>query len=265
MKIGIYGDSYASANSPSAVKWYELLAKKLENVPTTTIKRKWWQLAPSVETPKQENTLSIYSLAGSSLFYTYQQFVSTCQNQDLNIVMVTGPGRYTKKLKLPSVQTEMVVTGEAHLDSVLEMFATRLSPSDRNRVAYLRGWFKSVDDDFCNTAADLMIDKMKSIHSNTIFYPCFSDSFSIERFKQEGLRQQLHHAHQMWHRQLELLGKDANTFGEQESENMCGHTGPEFNEYFADVLYKKITTGNWDHSKFFDVTLTHPYNYYYKT
>lgn len=267
MKIGIYGDSYASSNSKYAVKWYELLAEKLKGYNISSpAKKSFWNRFKKTPAPQEEqHSLEIYSLAASSLFYTYNQFVDTHHKQDLNIVMVTSLDRYTKEITLASVKNKHAITSEPQIDSLLKIYEGQLSPSDRNKLVYLRGWFKSVDTRYNRVAHDLMLAKMESLHPNTIFYPCFVDSLiTPERYKAHGLEEGVHFAHSFWMRQLELLGQDMDGFSLGETQNMCGHMGPEFNEFFANLLYKRITTGKWDHSGMLDIELTHPPGFYYK-
>lgn len=268
MNIGIYGDSYASANSPQAVKWYELLAKKLETGGPVHQKKSWlsWFKKPKNETfdASTNVNVNVYSFAGSSLFYSYNKFKENCKKNDLNIVMATGPSRYTKSLYLTSTKLTHVITSEPQIDSVINMYGSKLTPADKNRLIFLRGWFKSLDYEYCSEMQELMLQKMESMHNNTIFYPCFSDSFSKERFEKYKLDSEKHQAHTMWHRQLELLNIPMDNFSTQETSNLCGHLGPEFNEYFASVLYKKIKTGEWDHSGLSDVKLQHSLPFYYQ-
>jgi hypothetical protein len=69
--------------------------------------------------------------------------------------------------------------------------------------------------------------------------------------------------HSLWFRQCELLGIDPNTFTALEKETLCGHLTEEFNIFFANMVYKKIQTGKWDHSGFLDVTIKKPRKFYY--
>ena len=112
--------------------------------------------------------------------------------------------------------------------------------------------------------AIIYLEKIEKLHSNTLYYPCFADSFSKERFKSYELDQNFNVMHTMWHRQLELLGLSSDSIGLAETNNLCGHLGPEFNEFFAEMLYKRIQTGKWDHSGLLDITLTKPLEFYYK-
>lgn len=261
MKIGIYGDSYASSNSVHAVKWFELLAAKLrEGQP---VKKPWWSFfSNTVENKPQEVEIKSYAKAGSSFFYTYKQFLKSHNNQDLNIVLVTGSGRYPHVVKIEN--REFVITTEEHVEQIVKLLNGKISVSDMRKLADVKAWFRASAGDFNITMQELMLTKIEALHDNTIFYPCFSDSFDKERFAKYGLDQQFNVMHTMWHRQLELLGLPNYGIEAPESENMCGHLGPEFNEFFAEMLYKRITTGKWDHNGLLDVTLKNPLNFYYK-
>lgn len=267
MRIGVYGDSYASSNSDYAVKWYEVLAEKLQGVNLTKkqTKRPWYSLFKKnskIESKGEKHTVHNYAFAGSSFFYTYQKFMDTCDENDLNIVLVTDPSRYTKFVTLTSIKFNHVVTGEAHIDGIINIYSGKLTPKDRNTLVYLRGWFKSADYKYQSEAQDAMLDRMEERHSNTIIYPCFADSFRPSRLEKHGLSD-LTHMHVMWIRQIELLNHDPNTFSKSETGNLCGHLGPEFNEFFANVVYKRIITGEWNHDGLFDVKLTKPFDYYF--
>jgi len=269
MNVGIYGDSYASANSPQAVKWFELLAEKLENDKTPAPKNSLFSFFKK-EKKTEKNffgekiNLNIYSWAGSSFYYTYKKFLENYKSNDLNIVLVTNPGRYTKKLDLTKSKFKQVITTEPHIDQVIQTFAPELTPVDKNKLIFLKGWFKSQDYEYVTDMHELMIQKMESLDESTIFYPCFSDSLSQERSKKYGLDVQTEHMHVYFHRQMELLNLPMTDFAAPETENLCGHLGPEFNEFFANVLYKRIKTGKWDHSGMLDVKLNKSLLFYYQ-
>lgn len=261
MKIGIYGDSYAYATTTNPVKWFELLAEKLEN--NEPVKKSWWPFFKKKESKPittEKNQVSVYSKGGSSLFYTYQQFVKTNAEHDLNIVLVTGANRYPKTLRINGY--DYVFTTESHIESLVKTIKT-LSVTDMKALADVKAWFRASHSEFNVEMQELMLQKMETLHDNTIFYPCFSDSFTKERCEKMGLEHGVNEMHTLWYRQLELLGLSSDA-PLDESENICGHLGPEFNEFFAEVLYKRIKTGKWDHSGLLDVTLKNPKEFYYK-
>lgn len=261
MKIGIYGDSYASANSKEAVKWFELLADKLKT--GQPIKKPWWKLfGKEIDIKPVDIELTIYSRAGSSFFYTYQKFLQHHADNDLNIVLATGSGRYPHVV---SVQNrDFVITSEPHVEQIVKMLDGKITVSDMRKLADVKAWFRASKGEFNITMQELMLEKIEKLHSNTLYYPCFADSFSKERFKSYELDQNFNVMHTMWHRQLELLGLSSDSIGLAETNNLCGHLGPEFNEFFAEMLYKRIQTGKWDHSGLLDITLTKPLEFYYK-
>jgi len=261
MKIGIYGDSYASANSTHAVKWFDLLAEKLRN--GQEVKKPWWSFwSKKTEPAPGKVELTSYAKAGSSFFYTYQKFLKTHNEQDLNIVLVTGSGRYPHVVKIE--QREFVITTEDHVEEIVRMLNGKISTSDLRKLADVKAWFRASAGEFNLAMQELMLTKLESLHNNTLFYPCFADSFAKERFERYGLDQQFNVMHTLWHRQLELLGLPSVGMSAPETGNLCGHLGPEFNEFFAEVLYKRITTGKWNHTGFLDVTLQNPLDFYYK-
>lgn len=269
MKIGIYGDSYAAANHPDATKWYEVLAKKIEEDKPVEIKKSFFNFfKKSSEQGKikfgEKVELNVYSWAGSSFYYTYNAFKKNYSKNDLNIVLVTNPGRYSKHLLLTSTKLSHVITSEPQIDSLMNLYSGQLTPVDKNKLIFLRGWFKSQDYDYVNDMQELMMSHMESLDNHVLFYPCFSDSMQPERCKKLNIDIEKNHMHMFWHRQLELLNLTHSNFEQAETTNMCGHLGPEFNEFFANILFKKLKTEEWDHSGFLDVTLKHSLPFYYK-
>lgn len=273
MKIGIYGDSYAASNSPNATKWFELVAEKLEkDVDNKPQKKSLFSFFKKKNNflydvkYGEKNSLVLHSRAASSFFYTYNKFLQTHHEQDLNIVLVTTPTRYTKTVNLTSVKFNHVITSEQHIDSLMNLYANKLTPGDKNKLIYLRGWFKSIDEDYHNEATDLMLEKMENLNKNTIFFPSFPCALiSKEREHRHGLDRDKHFMHSFWIRQLELLNiKQSNDFNAPETENLCGHLGPEFNEFFANMVVNKIKTGKWNSDGLLDVKLQHSLPFYYK-
>ena len=137
------------------------------------------------------------------------------------------------------------------------------TPSDLEVLNNLRGWFESYHEEYEYDMIDFMLDKIESYNDNTIIIPCFENSFTKKRFDKYNLDPDLHPLHNIWHRQLDLLGIDPEGRVLAETEIMCGHLSPEWNVFLADLLYTRITTGKWDYSGFYDVKMKYPANYYY--
>ena len=236
MNIGIYGDSFAQANHPDlAICWYKLLAERLDGVCYN------------------------YGKPGSSVYFSYKEFIKSCNRYDLNIFLVSRPGRFPEEIILSNKRTYYI----SSLDNLTRLKNNvKLSEDDEFTLNNLTGWFNSPHSSFDNDMADLMIDKIETLHDNTIIVPCFKNSFRPDRYIKYKLNANTNTMHSMMIRQFDLLGIDQQIMP-IETEIICGHLGPEWNKFFAQVLYTKIITGNWDYTGFYDVKMEHPINYYY--
>lgn len=246
MKIGIYGDSYTTCHGlyDEPTNWYNKLASLLSDI----------------NGPIQINH---HGRAGSSLYYTYRKFFDTYHENDLNVVLATGPSRYPHVVELSVPGNARSFTCKEHVQSCFTDLAHMLTSDDIAKLNSIIGWFDaSTDERYFQDLSELMIDKLMTV-PNTIVYPCFPDSFSAEQFKKQQLDKDIHFMHSMWYRQCELLNIDPNNFIALEKEPLCGHLSIEFNVFFAHMLFKRIQTGKWDHMGFFDVTVKHPRKFYY--
>jgi hypothetical protein len=177
--------------------------------------------------------------------------------------LVTGSGRFPYPVELSVPGNTQHFTSKDHVTSTIESLKHVIDDNDLVNLNNVIGWFEaSTNERYFKDVAELMVDKISAL-SNTVLYPCFSDSFNTQQFKEHGLDKDIHYMHSMWFRQCELLDIDPNTFTAQEKEPLCGHLSIEFNMFFANMLFKRIQTGKWDHSGFFDVTIKHPRKFYY--
>lgn len=247
MKIGIYGDSYTTSHGfhDLPTNWYNKLATLLNDTRGVT-------------------TINHYGKGGSSLYYSYRNFFDTQHENDLNIVLITGPGRHPFTVEFDTPGNSRTFTSKAHVESTIVDMAHMLTSNDIVKLKNVIGWFDaSTDERYFKDVAELMVDKI-SATPNTIIYPCFSDSLTHEQFKQQNLDKHMNFMHSLWFRQCELLDIDPNTFTAVEKPTLCGHLSREFNEFFAHLLFKKIHTGKWDHAGFLDVTIKDPRKFYYE-
>lgn len=247
MKIGIYGDSYTTSHGDfyRSSNWYnelsELIAKD-QHVPVN---------------------INHHGRAGSSVYYTYRKLLDTYHENDLNIVLLTGPGRFPFTVELSVPGNSQTFTCKEQVHGCIQLLNNILTEDDIKKLNNVISWFDASDDHrYFTDVSDLMTDKIESI-PNTIVYPCFSDSFTPERFSKYGLDRDIHYMHSLWFRQLELLDIEVNDFTAQETENLCGHLVPEFNLFFANMVFKRIKTGKWDISGFLDVKINGPRKLYY--
>ena len=247
MKIGIYGDSYTVSHGDfyRPTNWYNKLASLLSEIHGTT-------------------TINHYGLAGSSVYYTYRKFLDTHHENDLNIVLLTGPGRFPHTVELSVPGNSQVFTCKEQVQGCIEHLNDMLTEDDLVNLNNVISWFDASKEGhrYFVDMSDLMTDKIENT-PNTIIYPCFSDSFTNKRFANHKLDKDMHYMHSLWFRQLELLDIEVDNFTAQETEHLCGHLVPEFNVFFANMLYKRIKTGKWDISGFLDVKINGSRNIYY--
>jgi hypothetical protein len=236
MNIGIYGDSFAEFNdSCPNFHWSVKLSKKFDNCH-----------------PEH------YGEPGSSIFYSYQKFLKKYKKQDLIIFMVTDPCRFTTKI---NVNDEPVWINYLNTLDHYEKEHSDLSKTDIAMLTNLRGWFLSSDHEFLKTVSELMLSHMHMLHDNIIFFPCFSESFDCAKYNFP--KDQCMYNYVLRARTLLNLPTENWDMKTEVSKNIAQHLTPEFNDFVAEVLYNKITTGVWDFSKLENVKLQHTKEQYY--
>jgi len=241
MNIGIYGDSFAEYNPfGHNNQWPVILGKKFA-----------------------DSNITNYAISGSSVYYSYKQFLNNYHKHDINIFLVTNPYRYTK----PFIDTRReILLGSLHgVESYKKQNIKKLSSIDIKILDDMIGWYIASDIDFLNTASELMINNVLTLDSKVILFPCFLESFTDAQYKNYGL----HKEHVMNNyvkriRTLLNLNVEFNTWTSEVPTVMAQHLTPEFNEFVADFMHKKITEGIWDFSNFENIKLEHPSEYYYK-
>jgi hypothetical protein len=136
-----------------------------------------------------------------------------------------------------------------------------LSKTDIAMLNNLRGWFLSSDHEFLKTVSELMLSHMHMLHDNIIFFPCFSESFDCAKYNFP--KDQCMYNYVLRARTLLNLPTENWDMKTEVSKNIAQHLTPEFNDFVAEVLYNKITTGVWDFSKLENVKLQHTKEQYY--
>jgi hypothetical protein len=163
MKIAIYGDSFGIF--------------ELKNFPGDDVDRgKGW-----VELFPQDWSVTNYCQAGSSIFYSYKNYLQYGKNYDKNIFLITEPSRIT----LPVDQLELLAPGfkdrnNSHMNfnTLRQLLQTSVDDVPAIRKIYESAYdyytfIKNDETVYCNTYAmlkDLISNK------NTILIPCFETS-----------------------------------------------------------------------------------------
>jgi hypothetical protein len=243
MKIGIYGDSFAAHNGLGVDhQWPIILGKNITG-----------------------SNITNYAKSSTSVYYSYKQFLNNYHKHDINIFLVTNPYRYTKPIIETHSNKEIFFGTLNGVEDYKKRNIKNLSSIDIKVLNDLIGWFLSSDGEFLSTASELMINQLLTLDSKVILFPCFEESFTDSQYKKYGISKE-HVMHNYVKRIITLLNitPEFNTWTTEVPSTMAQHLTPEFNEFVADCMYKKIITGIWDFSNFKNIKLEHPREYYYK-
>lgn len=256
MKIGIYGDSYADTpDRTKSTNWFNILSKLIfDDKP----------LLNNLTKDSSKITIDNFGKGGSSLYFSYKNFLETSTDYDLVIFLVTEPHRYPIAFKPANINQTFYITSIPHVDQLIESLSSLLNESEKQFLIDLRGWFAASDQEYNRDMSSIILDNIETLHSKLIMYPCFTESFTSNRYKKHKLDPYLHPLHSFWHRQLELFDIEPSNFTALEKDTLSGHLVPEFNEYFAKVLFTKLKHDKWDHAGFFDIKIDMPKTHYYK-
>lgn len=152
MKIAVFGDSFGDD--------YTIWPN-----PYTGVGPSW------VDYLRDQNIeIDNYACGGTSLFYSYQRFISTYTKYDKIIFMVTHPGRIT----VPSgTQTEDYFNAaqvEKELESCFDF-------QRKTKLNAIRDYFIYVkNDEFDNLIHQLLIEDILKKHNSVLMIPCFTSN-----------------------------------------------------------------------------------------
>ena len=240
MNIGIYGDSFAHYNVNCLdFNWTVMLCKKFTN-----------------------SNLNHYGKSSTSVYFSYKQFIDTYYKNDVNIFLVTNPARYTKPVNVNN--EEVFLSYINSVEHYKKENIKNLSSLDIKILDDLLGWYISSDHEFLSTMSELMLNHLKLLDDKIILFPCFATAFTTEQYNKYEIPE-FHYMYNYVNRAKELLNiNEPDLAGIEVPTTIAQHLTPEFNQFVADFMYKKITSNVWDFSKFEDVKLEHPKEYYYK-
>jgi len=157
MKIAIYGDSWGSLglNEPhSYLGWPEILANQ-----------------PDVK-------VTNFSVVGSSLYYSYKQFIKNHSSYDINIFLITSIGRMYVSSMPHSIAKH--VNGLSNVLENKETFKqlTNLDKATKEQIekindALVLYYVYLHNDEQDHDIFNALLYHAKSLTNNTIFIPCF--------------------------------------------------------------------------------------------
>lgn len=254
LRMAIYGDSFGDAG-------FVKLEPGVRNI------ERWWTTI--VAKKMQARTVDNYSAARSPFIFSYENFLNNYKKYDINIVLVTQPGRYTKPIRFstdpPRIKNNPQFRGPNI--NTLEWFKQdkTLSKEDITLIDNIINWHMTSDPNFMKTAHNLMIKDILQLAPNTILVPCFADSMDafldstncVTGYSSNCLAELVVY-------QNRLLGIDQDQIAMYNERNdvIACHFTPEMNIAVADLIYERITTGKWNwHLP--KVKHEHTHEYYY--
>jgi hypothetical protein len=218
LRVGLYGDSFGTGSLPMINDNYDI-----------GINYHWSKLLEQHYSCKITN----YAVSGASVYYCYRQFMDTHHLHDINIFLITSPGRYSHEVEIKSQKHRIV--NVSHLESYFSPNII-LSEEEKNSLNEVRIWFKLLDTDQDVDMCDLMIEKVVNTRPDTIFVPCLDWTPST-------MVPTDNHLFSIYQHQMKSL----NAQNMQENTKwISGHFTPEYNKVFADILISRIENGTWD-------------------
>lgn len=246
MRIAIYGDSFGVSSESLDTSWFSILSNKLKY------------------------NIDNYSISGSSLYVSYTKFIETCNNYDFVIFLVTEPNRYPVEIDF----SQAIPKGYRHIPSLGMLDWVRqdahrlLSKLDTQLLSDVEGWYKASDEQYNSIVQQLFLEKIRLTHNNVILYPCFSSSLPLEMMNTEKLDVR-YALFNLVMDQLNKLGfkpthdSITNAIVNENLSVISGHLTPEFNAFVANLMYVKISTGEWNYEGYDEVQLMHTKEHYY--
>lgn len=241
MTLGIYGDSFGFKSQHNNHKfWVKIVAEKLN--------------------ADYKN----YCESSSSLFYSYNLFLKTHNQQKKNIFLITFPYRYTKPITLKITGNKNHHISGPHNVTLLKKTYTDLSNAELDMLTLHEYWFMLMDEEFYKTAQELLVNDILNKRPDTIIIPCFSESLTLQQLNDIGLSRD-ENLNQLVDLQCRSLGKkrDWSTYDDNR-EILNGHLTPELNEILGQLVYNRIINGSWD--RFPTTQIKHEFSWdtYYK-
>ena len=245
--IGIFGDSFADPTHGHDIEpnfdqhgWPHLLNKQV----------------------------NIYALNGSSIYYTYKNFINNNYKHDRNIVVITSPYRISiepSSYILDQKEWMLSITSANFANLLLEKkYVTKKENIDI--VTAFKYWYDhlmihSGSYDF----AVLMYEEMKRIRPDTIFIPAFNPTDLDIPIAGPGLATYMSLDFNGWFNKTGI-----NTYREyvencQEQRTIC-HLSIETNALVAEHIKHAMSYNSWGLQRMPEKIITsQPYEYYYDT
>jgi len=241
MKVAIYGDSWADSSHGH----YQYPELGLLGWPTLLSQYNWH--------------VNCYARPGSSLHYSYQQFLATHADHDRVIFVVTSIGRWTRHLIMRD-GVERFVNGYDSADFLLnkDPFRSQLDPGDRPLLEHLKNYYLWVQDmAFERTAQELMIADIRRLRPDALIIP-INQGVGVEGTAMVEYQELC--VRSCWPDRPDLVGAQHHKTWEEQA-CVC-HMTPEINRLVCDSMRAALALGEWNPVIPDRVEHTHPGSHY---
>jgi hypothetical protein len=231
MKIGIFGDSFGDDYN----MWPD---------PYSGVGHSW------VDYLRSHNLeIDNYSCGGASLFYSYQKFISTYQEYDKIIFLVTSSGR----ISVPLGNT----TEEFNVSALHHKLRNCADAKRKIQLTAIRDYFMYVKNDiFDNLVHKLLLEDISKKHNSMLMIPCFANSgidnqiplVAIPRFEAD-----------FWNMEEVMPWSDT-----EYDARKC-HMGEENNLMLGQEIHNWVRTENYNLNQENFKTPTKEFTHYFRT
>lgn len=230
MKLAVFGDSFAPVQ------------KSIPGIPFG-----WWSL---LKEKLNCDELACFGMGGSSVYYSYKNFLEYHSKYDKIIFLMTSYRRpYITDLYKTRIMFDKQV--KPYLDKMVDDYI-KLS------VNYL--------DSYHNDLKDAMYDSIKSIRGDDVLvYPCFHEGIA------KNMSDQITEKHPLFdlvvkkqfdyfHSKYDIQNKDERVLRDK---NLICHVCEEMHPLIADLFYNIMVYDNYGISAFDKIEFKHEPEYYY--
>ena len=204
--------------------------------------------------------MGLHALVGSSIYYSYQEFLKHHEKYDKIVFVVTDPIRWIKGYKLSKNEDRII-----HLSSyaVVENWL-QLNPDmrleDRCIVEALKGYYLFlVDDPSCQVIANLMLNHMRQLRPDIILIPIARNLLNMSTVGFDSYLDLLH---------IEMGVGTSFDYGKFLQKNyeyrLACHLSKEMNIVVENDVMNALETGKWNPNDPKSIRHVHKADYYWR-
>jgi len=231
--MAIYGDSFADPTSN-----------------TTSLEEKGW-----TNLLKKHYDVTNYAAYGSSVYYSYTNFINTQSQYDTIIFVTTNPGRWHIPYTIGNL--DLHFNAPTTIDSIFKKFDSSITPTIYKKLKVLKDYYiylqegqeYTVDETFCK----LMIRDIRQIRPDAIIIP-WNDMCAYQRFFWNCFNDEIN---------VEYLAR--NIFNSIFETNIICHVSSEVNQIIFENIKTALDTSKWELNLPEPFIHPHPFSYYFSS